>query len=72
MKTEYKVEGDKLIFSISEEKSIDTDADGESSIKFKGGFEVEADGSEVLEELLKSSTLAQKAKDLLGKAGIKV
>lgn len=72
MKTEYKVESDKLIFSIFEEKSVDTDADGEASIKFKGGFEVEADGSEVLEELLKSSTLAQKAKDLLGKAGIKV
>lgn len=72
MKTDYKVEGDKLKISISESKDIDTDGDGETSIKASLAFELEADGSEILEELLKSSTLAQKAKELLGKAGIKV
>jgi hypothetical protein len=71
MKTEYKVEGDVLKLSINESKDFDTDGDGEISIKAAIVASVEVDGSEVLAELLKSSTLAQKAQELLGKMGLK-
>jgi hypothetical protein len=71
MKTEYKVEGDVLKLSINESKDFDTDGDGEISIKAAIVASVEVDGSEVLAELLKSSTLAQKAQELIGKMGLK-
>ena len=71
MKTEYKVEGDVLKLSINENKDFDTDGDGEASIKAQVSAQVEIDGSEVLAELLKSSTLAKKAQELLDKSGIK-
>lgn len=72
MKTDYKIEGDKLKVSFSKGFDVDTDNDGEASAKAAFSADLELDGSEILEELMKSSTLAQKAKELLDKAGIKV
>jgi hypothetical protein len=66
MKPEFKVEGDKLSIKIAHASGVDQDQDGVMSLRASVALEVEADGSECLEELLKSSSLAQKAKELLG------
>lgn len=70
MKTDYKVEGDQLVFQLSEDKKVDSDNDGEASVSIEASIKVVADGSEILEELLKSNSLAQKAKDYLIKLGL--
>ena len=63
-------EGDNLIVKVEHEAVVDTDKDGIPAIKAKGTIEVVADGSEVLNELLKSGALAEKAKKILEKLGV--
>lgn len=70
MKPTLKVEGDKLIATAQLVAGVDTDKDGVHALSVNASVEIVADGSEVLEELLKSSELAQKAKELLGKLGL--
>lgn len=71
MEIDYKLEGDKLKIAVSYDKGFDADSDGEESLKAALTLHVEADGSEVLEELLKSNSLVAKAKEILEKIGIK-
>ena len=66
MQKEMKMEGDVLKVSVSE--GIDSDKDGVQSIK--AAIQLELDGSEIIDELLKSSSLAEKAKGILVKLGI--
>lgn len=66
MQKEMKVEGDVLKVSVSE--GVDVDKDGVQSIK--ASIQLELDGSEIIDELLKSSSLAEKAKAVLVKLGI--
>lgn len=68
--TTMKIEGDVLKFEVAQSVAVDTDKDGEAALKGSVALQLEADGSEVLAELMKSSTLAQKAKDLLSKMGL--
>jgi len=68
-KVEYKVEGDKLKVSLALEEGVDSDKDGEMSVKVSASLNVELDGSEVLDEVFKSSDLLQKAKDKLAALG---
>lgn len=70
MKPEMKLEGDKLVMKVVESKVVDTDGDGEAAAKVSLDLSFEIDGSEVLAELMKSSTLAQKAHELLVKLGV--
>ena len=70
MKPEMKLEGDKLLMKVAESKVVDTDGDGQAAAKVSLALEVEVDGSEVLQELMKSSTLAQKAHEMLVKMGV--
>ena len=70
MKPEFKVEGDKLQISVSEQKEFDTDGDGEAALKASLQLNLEADGSEVMDELFKSSSLVQKAMDKLKEMGV--
>lgn len=72
MKPEFKVEGDKLKISVSEQKAFDTDGDGEAALKASLHLELEADGSEVVDELLKSNTMLEKIKAKLANMGIKI
>ncbi len=64
----YKLEGDKLIIEGDIAAGIDQDKDGELSLKGSVVLKLELDGSEVAEELLKSSALLQKIKEKLGMA----
>lgn len=66
MAVQYKVEGDKLILSLALEQGVDQDKDGEMSVKAVGSLSIELDGSEVADELLKSSSLLQSLKEKLG------
>jgi hypothetical protein len=65
MKPEFKVEGDVLKIKAAESIGVDADSDGIMSVKGSIALELEADGSEVLEELFKSSSLLEKAKELI-------
>ncbi len=70
MKPEMKIEGDVLKFTVAQSIVVDTDKDGQASLRGSVGVNIEIDGSEVLAELLKSSSLAQKAKGLLEQLGL--
>lgn len=71
MKPEMKIEGDKLVLKVEKAIVVDTDGDKEHSIKAAISVDLEVDGSEVLSELFKSSSLVEKAKDLIAKIGKK-
>lgn len=68
MALSYKIEGDKLIVEGDVAAGVDQDQDGEMSLKGSIVLKLELDGSEVAEEILKSSSLLQKIKDKLGMA----
>lgn len=68
--TTMKMEGDILKFEVAQSVAIDTDKDDEAAIKGSVALQIEANGSEVLAELMKSSALALKAKEMLMKIGI--
>lgn len=68
--TTMKMDGDVLKFEVAQSVVVDTDKDGEAALKGSVALQLEADGSEVLAELMKSSALAQKAKALLIKLGL--
>lgn len=68
--TTMKMEGDVLKFEVAQSVIVDTDKDGEAAIKGSVALQIEADGSEVLAELFKSSAMATKAKDMLIKLGL--
>lgn len=71
MKPEIKMEGDNLIAKFELATGVDQDKDGVKSVELKGSAELVIDGSEALDELFKSTSLLQKAKEkiekLLGK-----
>lgn len=62
--------GDNLSVKVEQVAQVDTDKDGVAAIKAKGSIEIELDGSELLNELLKSGKLAAKAKEILEKLGL--
>lgn len=62
--------GDNLSVKVEQVAQVDTDKDGIAAIKAKGSIEIELDGSELLNELLKSGKLAAKAKEILEKLGL--
>ena len=66
MKPELKMEGDNLLVSFDLEKGIDADKDGVMSASVKGSIACKLDGSEVLDELVKNSSLVEKIKEKLG------
>lgn len=66
MKPEFKIEGDKLIVKAGLETGVDQDKDGIKSIEVKGQVEVILDGSEVVDELVKSSSFVEKIKAKIG------
>lgn len=66
MAVQYKIEGDKLIVEGDVAAGVDQDKDGEMSLKGSIIIKLELDGSEVADELLKSSELLQKIKEKLG------
>jgi len=66
MKPEIKVEGDVLKLKIAESVSMDKDQDGVFSAKGSLELEIELDGSEIVDELVKSSDFVAKIKAKLG------
>ena len=65
MQPEMKLEGDVLKINVNKSVVVDTDKDGVHAVKASVALEIEADGSEVMKELFKSSTLVEKAKEML-------
>lgn len=66
MAPEFKVEGDKLIVKAALTTGVDQDEDGVKSVELKGEVELVLDGSEVVDELVKSSSFVEKIKAKLG------
>lgn len=66
MKVDYRIEGDVLIVSAVAEQKLDSDQDGSPSIEASSKNEIKLHGLEVFDELMKSSSLAQKIKEKLG------
>lgn len=65
-KVDYKLEGDKLVITVDHELGLDKDSDGMKSLNVKGNLVIEADGSEILDELVKSNEFVEKIKAKLG------
>lgn len=65
-KVDYKLEGDKLLITVDHELGLDQDKDGMKSLNVKGSMVIEADGSEILDELVKSNEFVEKIKAKLG------
>lgn len=66
MKVDYKIDGDKLVITASHEAGLDADKDGMQSLSVKADIVVVADGSEILDELVKSNSFVEKIKAKLG------
>lgn len=66
MKPEFKVEGDVLKITAKEEVQVDSDGDGQAAIKGSLSLDLELDGSEVIDELVKSNEMVAKIKEKLG------
>jgi hypothetical protein len=66
MAVEYKLEGDVLVVKAGLSAGVDKDKDGVQSVSVGGNIEIRLDGSEVADELLKSSDLLEKVKAKLG------
>lgn len=60
MKPEMKLEGKVLKLKVAESVSYDSDKDGIAAAKASVNLEIELDGLEIADELLKSSEIAQK------------
>lgn len=65
-KVDFKLEGDVLVIKAGLATGVDKDKDGVKSIEVLGNIELRLDGSEVADELLKSSELMEKIKAKLG------
>lgn len=63
---EYKLEGDVLVIKASLSTGVDQDKDGSKSVEVGGIIELRLDGSEVVEELVKSTSLFDKVREKLG------
>lgn len=70
MKPEFKIEGDNVIVTADLSTGIDTDKDGEFAVKVLAQFRVEADASEMVDELVKSSKFVETVKAKLEKLGL--
>lgn len=66
MALEYKLEGDNLVLSIPLSAGLDKDKDGAKSIEIGGNIYAKIDGSELVDELVKSSSFVEKIKAKLG------
>ncbi len=66
MAVKYKMEGDILIISAGLAAGVDEDKDGIKSVEVGGSIELKLDGSELVDEMLKSSSLLDKIKQKLG------
>lgn len=66
MKPAIKVEGDNLIVETVLEHGVDTDADGIKAAHISGSIKLVLDGSELVDELVKSNEIVAKIKEKLG------
>lgn len=66
MAVEYKMEGDVLIVKAGLSAGVDNDKDGVKAVEVGGNIELKLDGSEIVDELVKSSSLVDKIKQKLG------
>ncbi len=62
----YKMEGDILIISAGLSAGVDEDKDGIKSVEVGGTLELRLDGSEMVDEMVKSSAFIEKFKKKLG------
>lgn len=65
-KVDFKLEGDVLVIKAGLAVGVDKDKDGIQSVGVSGALEIRLDGSEVADELLKSSEFLEKIKAKLG------
>lgn len=72
MKHELDMTGDVLTVKASHEVNVDSDQDGVSSVSGTVAIELKLDGSEVADELLKSSSMVQVLTEKLKNLGIKI
>lgn len=70
MKPEMKLEGKNLKLKIAESAAYDSDKDGVAAAKASIVLELELDGLEIADELLKSSEVAQKIAEKLKALGL--
>lgn len=70
MKPELKLEGKMLKMKLAESAQYDSDKDGVAAAKASLNLEIELDGLEIADELLKSSELAQKIAEKLKALGL--
>ncbi len=70
MKPEMKLEGKTLKLKIAESAQYDSDKDGIAAAKASIVLELELDGLEIADELLKSSDIAQKIAEKLKALGL--
>jgi len=66
MKPEFKIEGDKAVIIVDLSTGVDSDQDGEFAIKIIAPVRIEADASELVDELVKSSKFVETIKAKLG------
>lgn len=63
---DYKLEGDVLVVKAGIAAGVDEDKDGVKSVEVGGNIELRLDGSEIVDELVKSNSLVEKIKQKLG------
>lgn len=66
MALDYKLEGDVLVVSVPLSVGLDKDKDGVKSVEVGGELHLKIDGGELVDELVKSSSLVEKIKAKLG------
>jgi len=70
MKPEMKLEGKVLKLKAAESVAYDSDKDGITAAKASVNLEIELDGLEIADELLKSSEIAQKIAEKIKALGL--
>lgn len=66
MNPTFTVEGDVVIVETGISTGVDKDNDGAKSVEVEGTLKIKFDGSEIVDELVKSSEFVAKIKDKLG------
>lgn len=63
---DVKMDGDVLVITAPISVGLDKDGDGLKSLEAGGSLFIKLDGSEIIDELMKSSSLLEKIKQKLG------
>lgn len=67
-KSDWKLEGDKVVVTFTASEKVDKDADGAASVEFESQNTLKLDGSELLEEFLANTEWLKFIKGKLGVA----